>query len=73
MFFRRRPADSEDPWLETKIRLFMLGALLALLGMALESSWLIGGAALLLLCGLLLRWVPHPGRSGSSEQGDGPS
>jgi hypothetical protein len=44
-----------DPYLEWKVRIFLLGALLGLIGVARESSLLVGGAILVLLVGVLLR------------------
>lgn len=61
MFFRRGVAD-DDPWLQAKLWLFSIGALLALLGMFLENDWLIGAAGVVLLAGLLLRFVKRPER-----------
>ncbi|NIP83236.1 MAG: hypothetical protein GWM90_30020 [Gemmatimonadetes bacterium] len=65
MFFRRdRPG--EDPFLGPKLWLFGIGALLALVGMALENDWLIGAAALFLAGGILLRLL-----GGRRESGEG--
>lgn len=61
MFFRRGVAE-DDPWLQAKLWLFSIGALLALLGMGLENDWLMGAAGVVLLAGLVLRFVRHPGR-----------
>lgn len=58
MFFRRGLGDTHDRWLTAKLWLFTLGALLALLGMGLESGWLMGAAGLALGAGLLLRFLP---------------
>ena len=65
MFFRRGVAD-DDPWLRPKMWLFTAGAIVALLGMLTSRDWLIGIAGVLLAIGLLLRFVPHPGRSGDA-------
>lgn len=59
MFFRRG-LGAPDPWLKPKLWLFTLGALLALLGMALESEPLIGVAGAALAAGLLIRFLPAP-------------
>jgi hypothetical protein len=40
-----------------KLWIFGIGALLALLGMALENDWLIGGAGVVLAVGIVLRFV----------------
>lgn len=55
MFFRRGVSD--DGWLQVKVWLFTLGALVALVGMGLRNDWLIGAAGLLLAGGVLLRFV----------------
>ena len=67
MFFRRGLGDAPDPWLTAKLWLFGVGALLALLGMTLANDWLIGAAAVALLAGLVLRFVP---RGAGDEAGD---
>lgn len=59
MFFRRGVAD-DDPWLQVKLWLFSIGALLALMGMLLQNQWLIGAAALVLAVGIVLRFVRRP-------------
>ena len=60
MFFRRGVGE-DDRWLETKLWLFSIGALLALVGMFLENEWVIGAAAIVLLAGFLLRFAPGDG------------
>ena len=57
MFFRRGVSD--DGWLQVKLWLFSIGALLALVGMFLENDWVIGGAGLVLLAGFALRFLPR--------------
>lgn len=53
MFFRRDRSD--DDWLQIKMGIFAVGAVLALLGMGLGNDWLVGAAALVLLSGVALR------------------
>lgn len=60
MFFRRGVAE-DDPWLRPKLWLFSAGALAAVVGMAMENDWLIGGAGVVLGIGVLLRFLPAPG------------
>lgn len=67
MFFRRGVSD-DDPWLQVKLWLFTIGAMLALLGMGLQNDWLIGAAGIVLAGGLVLRFV---GRNGEGEGGHG--
>ena len=52
---RRRRAG---PYLEWKVRLFVLAAVLGLAGMYLEERWLTGAAIGLLFLGLALRFLP---------------
>ena len=66
MFFRRGVAE-DDRWLELKMWLFSIGALLALLGMLLENDWVMGAAGVVLLAGFLLRFA---GGSDAEERGD---
>jgi membrane protein implicated in regulation of membrane protease activity len=70
MFFRRGVSD-DDPWLQPKLWLFSVGAILALVGMATEAAWVIGLAGLVLAIGVLLRFVPRRSatRSGREEKG----
>lgn len=49
------------PWLEWKVRLFTVGAVLALGGMFLDESWLVYLAIAVLAAGVALRFVtPRP-------------
>jgi len=52
---RRRQAG---PYLEWKVRLFVVAAVLGLAGIYLEERWLTGAAIVVLLGGLLLRFLP---------------
>ena len=53
-----RESRAEDPHLAWKIRLFFLGAVFALVGIAVDLSWLIGCAVAALMAGLGLRFLP---------------
>jgi hypothetical protein len=58
-FFLDRGRDGEDdPWLLAKVRLFAIGAGLALGGILLDSEWLVWAAIGALVAGVLLRFVP---------------
>ncbi len=59
MFVDRRPRD--DRFLEWKVRLFTVAAVLALLGMALGERWLAGLAIAVLVVALSLRFLPGGG------------
>ncbi|MGD2044715.1 MAG: hypothetical protein PVJ80_05260 [Gemmatimonadota bacterium] len=52
-------------YLEWKVRIFSVAAVLALVGIYLESGWMTIAAIGLLLVGLLLRFLP--GATGSPE------
>lgn len=54
---RRRRAGV---WLEWKVRLFTVGAVLAVAGMAMEEDWLVWTAIGVLGAGFILRFLPHP-------------
>jgi hypothetical protein len=64
-FDRRRKGD--DPFLEWKVRLFLAGAAVALVGMARNSSWLVLGGILILLAGASLRFFRRPGAEAPGE------
>lgn len=66
---RRRRAP--DRYLAWKVRAFWLGAALGVLGMWLESGWLLAPAAVVLLAGILLRFLPAHASSPSVEGADG--
>jgi hypothetical protein len=55
VIFVRRGKTGPDPYLATKVQLFFVAAAVALVGIALESSWLVGVAILLLLVGVAFR------------------
>lgn len=62
-----------DPYLEWKVRLFVLGAGLALISMLMEIGWLMAVAALLLGAGFSLRFLTsrHEAALRRAEQGEG--
>lgn len=60
MFIDRTPRD-DDPWLRLKVGSFILGAVLALGGMALDLGWLVWVAVAVLLVGFAARFFPDPG------------
>lgn len=69
MFFRRGLSDG-DGWLNVKLAVFSIGAMLALFGMGFRNNWLMGAAGLVLLAGIALRWLPEPGdRERRQDQG----
>ena len=58
MSHRRR---GEDRWLEWKVRLFSVAAVLGLAGIYLEERWLTGAAIVVLGGGMGLRLLPGGG------------
>lgn len=58
MFFSSRKRRGPDLHLDWKVRLFFLGAVLALIGIGTESSILIALAIFVLLVGVVLRFLP---------------
>jgi hypothetical protein len=61
VIFLDRGRTGDDPYLEWKVRLFLFGAVLALVGMARGSTWLVSGGILILLAGASLRFFRRPG------------
>ena len=75
MIFYSRRRDSSDPYLDWKIRLFFAGAILAMVGIGLESSVLVGLAIPVLLLGIGLRILPggkSDAEGGDPEEGETP-
>lgn len=62
---RRRRAG---PYLEWKVRLFVVAAVLGLAGIYLEERWLTGAAIVLLFAGLGLRFLPTGERDEDEEE-----
>lgn len=58
------------PHLVWKVRLFAAGAVLGVAGMYLEERWLGGAAIILLLAGVLVRFVPDGGDGSAEAEGD---
>jgi len=71
-FFHSRSATPDPRFLEWKVRLFTIGAVLALAGMYLELDWMVALAIAFLVAGFTLRFVPRPDDSDASETGDEP-
>lgn len=59
---RSRTGDT-GPLLVWKVRSFVIGAALALAGMALDTDWLVWSGIGALAVGLLLRFLPSGGDS----------
>lgn len=67
MIFARRGNPGPDAFLQRKVQLFFLGAILALVGIALDSSLLVGAAILILVAGVALRLLAGRGRAGEAR------
>lgn len=69
-------ARGRRPHLEWKVRLFAVGAVLGVAGMGLEEPWLTGAGIVVLLAGVLVRFVPGggdgAGQAGEDEEGERP-
>jgi len=75
LIFARRGKPGPDPHLEWRVRLFFIGAVLALVGVARESSLLVGGGIAVLLVAMVLRFFPSTSAheeeaTGSREEAD---
>ena len=57
------------PWLTWKVRFFLLGASMAIAGMAMAIQWLVAIAIVILCGGFLIRFLPG-GRGEEVEQPD---
>jgi len=73
MIFSSRKRGGPDSHLDWKVRLFFAGAALALAGIGLESSLLVGVAIAVLLGGVVLRFLPagDGGREEDESTGQG--
>jgi hypothetical protein len=67
---RGRRAD-RYPWLEWKVRLFLLGACMAIAGMLLEMQWIVAVALAILVLAFLVRFMPG-GKGEDAEPGPEP-
>ena len=70
MIFLERSRKGDDPYLAWKVRLFLAGAVVALLGMARDSSWMVVGGVVILLAGASLRFFPGGRARGPSPEED---
>jgi hypothetical protein len=65
VFMERNRRAKEYPWLPWKVRLFAIGAGLAIGGIILDWPWLIPAAIVVLVAGFALRFLP--GGTGVAE------
>lgn len=71
MFFSSRRRGGPDLHLDWKVRIFFAGALIAFIGMVLDSSLLVLVAIAVLLLGVLFRFLPSGNRGGPDGEEDG--
>jgi hypothetical protein len=64
-----RKNGAPDPFLDWKVRLFFVGAIVALVGMGLDSSLIVGVAILVLLVGASLRFLPREKQGANGIEG----
>ncbi len=67
------PRRRSSHYLVWKIRIFSVAAVIALVGMYLNNPWVTGTALVLLLSGMMLRFLPQPKELQDSDEGDGPT
>ena len=58
MAFLSSRSSRDHSWLEWKIRLFSVAAVLSLVGIYFDERWVIGVAIMVLALGMVLRFVP---------------
>ena len=58
MAFLLSRSTRDHSWLEWKIRLFSVAAVLSLVGIYFDERWVIGLAIMVLSLGMVLRFVP---------------
>lgn len=66
VFMERNRRADHYPWLPWKVRLFAIGAGLALGGIVLDWAWLIPAAIVVLAAGFAIRFLP--GGTGVREE-----
>jgi len=65
-----RSRDRPIRYFEWRVRLFGVGAILALAGMYAEQGWMINLAIVILFAGMLLRFLPDRGGGGPESEAD---
>jgi multisubunit Na+/H+ antiporter MnhF subunit len=67
VFFSRRPRTGRDRFLPVKLASLIVGGILGLVGMRINSSLLVSIAIAVVLVGFLLRFVRQPGAQGDAR------
>jgi hypothetical protein len=70
VIFASRGPRGDDGHLEWKVQLFFVGAALGLVGMALDSSFMVGLAIVALVGGVVLRFFQGPPRDSCQEDSE---
>jgi hypothetical protein len=70
IFMDRERRASRYPWLEWKVRLFAIGAALALGGMILLVDWLVTVGIGVLTVGFVIRFLPGGRGEREAEEGE---
>jgi len=68
MFLDRRRRAGK--YLEWKVRVFTVAAVLGLAGIAVDNRWMTGAAIMVLMGGVLLRFLPDGSRTGEGDEDD---
>jgi hypothetical protein len=66
--FRLDRSRKAGRWLEWKVRIFSVGAVLALVGIYLDERWMTGAAIGVLLLGFVLRFLPGMNEERDDEE-----
>jgi hypothetical protein len=69
LFFNRGEKADRHPWFEWKVRLFLAGAAIALVGIGTGRDWIVALATFVLFVGFVLRFLPGGRGAGDEEKG----
>ena len=73
IFLSRSPKADRHPWFEWKVRLFLAGAAIALVGIATGRDWIVAVATFVLFAAFVLRFIPGGRGAWEGEQGQASS
>ena len=71
MLFYTSRSQRSGPFLEWKVRIFTVAAVLALVGMYFDERWMTISALVVLFAGMLLRFLPQEAHAGEAGDGEG--
>jgi hypothetical protein len=69
IFLHRGAKADRHPWFEWKVRLFLAGAAIALVGIGTGRDWIVAIATFVLFVGFVLRFLPGGRGIWDSERG----